>query len=163
MNYAMREAAGEDVPFIVELFALPHAAVVLNAPPAHMVEASLEDPNNEGYIVERDGEPVGHFLIQNHEWLVELSILIARDPGAGMGRFALDWGLRHAFDEIGAHRIFAEVRESNARTRALLERLGFAREGLYRDGFRDQATGAYENLVPYGLLDATYAVQKGAS
>jgi RimJ/RimL family protein N-acetyltransferase len=155
VSFTIREADEEDIPFIVELFAMPHAAAVLNAPGAEMVEAALDDPNNESYIIEDDGEPAGHFLLKNYEWLVEFSILIAREPRRGLGRFALDWGLRHAFDELRAHRIFAEVRASNAVTRALLERLGFECEGRYRDGFRDQTSGTYEDLLPYGMLETS--------
>ncbi|MDQ2872483.1 MAG: GNAT family N-acetyltransferase [Candidatus Eremiobacteraeota bacterium] len=150
----MREAGADDAPLIAELFALPHAADVLNAPPSELVAALLEEPSNEGYIIESDGEPVGHLLLKNFEWLVEFSILIAREPGRGMGRFALEWALRHAFDEVRAHRIYAEVRASNSKTRGLLERLGFEAEGVFRDGFRHHVTGEYENLIPYGLLES---------
>ncbi|MGZ3497356.1 MAG: GNAT family N-acetyltransferase [Vulcanimicrobiaceae bacterium] len=156
MTYTIREADEEDVAFIVELFRLPHASAVLNETSEEMVQAALDDPNNEEYIIEEDGDPVGYFHIKNHEWLVELGLLIAREPGRGMGRFALEWGLRHAFDELRAHRVVAEIRESNTNTRALVERLGLRAEGVYRDGFRDEITGAYENLLPYGILEAEY-------
>ena len=38
----------------------------------------------------------------------------------------------------------------------MVERFGFKEEGCYRDGFCDQLTGRYENLIPYGLLKAEY-------
>ncbi|MDQ6823768.1 MAG: GNAT family N-acetyltransferase [Candidatus Eremiobacteraeota bacterium] len=157
MNYAMREADDADVRFIVDLFHLPHVKQFLNAPNAGMVQGSIDDPNNENYIVESDGEPVGNFLIKNHEWLFDFAILIVREPGRGAGSFALEWGLRHAFIESDAHRIFLEIRENNARIRRMVARLGFKEEGCYRDGFRDQSTGRYENLIPYGLLASEYA------
>lgn len=156
MIYTMREAHDDDVRFIVELFRLPHAAQFLNVPTAAMVQGSLDDPNNENYIIERDGEPVGNFLLKNHEWLFDFAILIVREPGLGAGSFALEWGLRRAFVECEAHRIFLEIRESNARIRRMVGRLGFKEEGCYRDGFVDQVTGRYENLIPYGLLESEY-------
>lgn len=156
MSYAMREAHDDDVRFIVDLFRLPHVSRFLNTPVADMVQASLDDPNNENYIIEFGGEPVGNFLVKNHEWLFDFAILIVREPGRGAGGFALEWGLHHAFAECDAHRVFLEIRESNARIRRMVERLGFHEEGCYRDGFRDQVTGHYENLIPYGLLESEY-------
>lgn len=156
MNYALREADDDDVNLIVDLFRLPHAKQFLNAPGAAMVQASLDDPNNETYIIDLAGEPFGIFLIKNYEWLFDMAILIVREPGRGAGSYALQWGLHHAFVECNAHRIFLEIRESNARIRRMVERLGFTQEGCYRDGFRDQATGYFENLIPYGLLKSEY-------
>jgi catechol 2,3-dioxygenase-like lactoylglutathione lyase family enzyme len=49
------------------------------------------------------------------------------------------------------HRIFIEVLESNEPMRRLCERVGFHVEGLYRDGYCDEA-GTFHNLVPYGLV-----------
>lgn len=152
----MREAHDDDVAFIVELFRLPHASRFLNVPTAAMVQGSIDDPNNENYIIERDGGPAGNFLLKNHEWLFDFAILIVREPGRGAGRFALEWGLHRAFVECEAHRVFLEIRESNARIRRMAVHLGFKEEGCYRDGFRDQTTGRYENLIPYGLLASEY-------
>lgn len=154
----MREAHEDDVRFITGLFRLRHASQFLNVPSAAMVQGSLDDPNNENYIIESDGEPVGNFLIKNYEWLFDFAILIVRDPGRGAGSYALEWGLHRAFVECGAHRIFLEIRESNARIRRMVARLGFTEEGCYRDGFRDQTTGRFENLIPYGLLNPEYPV-----
>jgi len=148
----MREAAAGDIGFIASLFRLPHAREFLNEPGRAAIEAALEDPNVESYLIEEDGAPAGHFLLRNHEWLFDFGVLIARRPHRGLGTFALCWGISRAFHGCGAHRVFLEVREDNVRTRTLCERLGFVAEGLYRDGFRDARTGRYHNLVPYGLL-----------
>jgi RimJ/RimL family protein N-acetyltransferase len=121
-----------------------------------MVRASLDDPSAENYIVEADGEPAGNFIIGNHEWLFDFRLLAIAMPGRGAGTFALQWGLQHAFGTSGAHRVFCEVREDNLRTIAILERLGFTREGTYRDGFRNAQTGEYHDLYPYGILQRDY-------
>lgn len=159
----MREAHDDDVAYITRLFTLPHARDVFNPPNAHMVRAAQEDPNAKSFILERDGEPAGHFLIDDREWLFEFRVLIAEVPGRGAGRFALAWGIEHAFRECGAHRIYLEIRESNARITHLAESAGFRREGLFPDGFFDARTGRYENLVPFGLLDANGADRALAS
>jgi RimJ/RimL family protein N-acetyltransferase len=154
MAFSMREAFEDDVEFIVQLFELPHAQEFLNAPSRDIVEASLDDPQTENYIIEDDGEPIGNFALGNHEWLFDFRTLVIAKPRRGAGRFALEWGLHYAFEECGAHRVFLEIREDNAGTRRLCESLGFVAEGCYRDGFRDARTGEYRNLIPYGVVAA---------
>jgi [ribosomal protein S5]-alanine N-acetyltransferase len=51
---------------------------------------------------------------------------------AGMGRMteALDLAIRFAFDTLGLHRVEANIQPANARSIALVRRLGFQREGF---------------------------------
>lgn len=158
--FSVRDALEDDVPFIVSLFDHAHVAEILNAPPPAMVGSSFDDPNTENYIVEADGEPVANLLVGNLEWLFELRILAVAAPRLGAGTFAVEWALEHAFETCGAHRVFCEVREDNPRMIAILERLGFTREGMYRDGFRNARTGEYRNLFPYGMLESEYHARK---
>jgi ribosomal-protein-alanine N-acetyltransferase len=53
--------------------------------------------------------------------------------GRGLMREALQAVLAHAFGPLGLHRVQANARPDNTRSLALLERLGFEREGLARD------------------------------
>lgn len=53
--------------------------------------------------------------------------------GRGLMREALEAVLADAFGRLGLHRVQANVRPENARSLALLERLGFEREGLARE------------------------------
>ncbi len=148
----MREAGDDDVPFIAGLFKLPHAREFLNEPGRDAILALLEDPQSEAYIIEDSGNDIGYFTMHDREWLMELGVLVVKTPGRGAGPFAMRWGIEQAFKERKAHRIFIEIREDNARARAVCESLGFKPEGLYRDGFRDAVTEEYKNLIPYGIL-----------
>ena len=159
-KFTVRDAFEDDVPFIVSLFDCAHVAEILNAPTAAMVGASFDDPNSENYIVEADGRPVANLLVGNQEWLFDLRMLAVATPRRGAGTFAIEWALGHAFETCGAHRVFCEVREDNRWMIAVLERLGFTREGTYRDGFRDARTGEYHNLLPYGMLESEYRTRK---
>ena len=47
-------------------------------------------------------------------------------------REALTSAITYIFDEIGLHRIMANIRPENVRSARLLERLRFEREGLAR-------------------------------
>lgn len=55
------------------------------------------------------------------------------------------------FKELGLHRIFIRAGVDNVRSRAIPERLGFAREGLLRGEGR--GSGGFYDLVVYGLLE----------
>lgn len=156
MTFAMRETLAEDAAFIRRLFCLPHVRAFLNTPSRQIIVATLEDPNAESYVIEDAGEPVGNFVMCTHGFLVDFQSLAVTKRGRGAGTFVLRWGLRRAFDELQAHRVFLEVREDNVGTRRLCERLGFSQEGVYRDGFRDERTGEFRNLVPYAMLERDY-------
>jgi ribosomal-protein-alanine N-acetyltransferase len=53
--------------------------------------------------------------------------------GRGLMREALEAVLADAFGRLGLHRVQANVRPENLRSLALLQRLGFEREGLARE------------------------------
>jgi ribosomal-protein-alanine N-acetyltransferase len=60
--------------------------------------------------------------------------LDAQHEGRGLMREALEAALADAFSpRIGLHRVQANVRPENTRSLALLDRLGFEREGLARE------------------------------
>ena len=69
--------------------------------------------------------------------------------GHGIGTALILATLQRA-KAAGLTRIELTVREHNRRAIALYERLGFAHEGLKRNGVR--VDGSYENLVCMGLL-----------
>jgi [ribosomal protein S5]-alanine N-acetyltransferase len=56
-----------------------------------------------------------------------------RHQGRGLMTEALEAAIRHVFERLGLHRIAANYMPSNARSAALLRRLGFVVEGYARD------------------------------
>lgn len=124
----------------------------MHAPAQARFVASLDDADCRNVIIERLGEPFGNMKIDLPEkWLVVVGALAVCEQRRGAGRFALHYAVNFAFWERGAHRVFAEVVESNAASRSLFENVGFTAEGVYRDGYRDEG-GRFHNLIPYGLL-----------
>ncbi len=70
--------------------------------------------------------------------------------GQGYGREAMEIALRYGFREVNLHRIQVTVIAYNERAIALYERLGFVREGVFRQfGLRD---GQRYDMLLYGLL-----------
>ncbi len=155
-----RFAVVEDAAAIAELFALPHAQGFVHAPNEDDVRSMTGKPDRESWVIERDGEIVGHMLIATDAWLWEVRVVVVRYPRQGIGAFSMRLAIERAL-ERGAHRIFLEVVERNAGARALYESLGFRGEGRYRDGYRNE-DGTYENLIPYALLADESPVSEGA-
>jgi RimJ/RimL family protein N-acetyltransferase len=106
-------------------------------------------------IVELEGILWAH----QHAWL---SIAIG-DPahqGQGYGAEALGLALRFAFQELNMHRVQLTVFSYNARAIALYERLGFVREGVYREHL--QRDGQRHDMYLYGLLRREWLAAGGS-
>ena len=80
-----------------------------------------------------------------------------RHEGRGLMREALQAALADAFGpRVGLHRVQANVRPENLRSLALLERLGFEREGLAREYLFIE--GAWRDHVLTALRNPTWPV-----
>ncbi len=90
---------------------------------------------------------------------IELKRLVVGRPGQGLGRRLLGEIQRMAFEELGAHRLFLDVFEDNARARHLYESMGFVFEGTIREAAsRD---GAWCNLRLMSMLEDEYRQRPG--
>jgi RimJ/RimL family protein N-acetyltransferase len=74
--------------------------------------------------------------------------------GKGLASEAATLAISYGFLELGLHRIEADTEPSNSRSNALLERLGFSREGLLRKRFH-HPDGIQDSLI-FGLLKAEW-------
>ncbi|KZN25469.1 acetyltransferase [Haladaptatus sp. R4] len=101
-----------------------------------------------------DPEPVG---VVGFGWVAEetkigwlLYWVIPEHHGNGYATEATTLFLDYAFRECGFHKVNAEVNASNAASAAVLENLGFEREGIDRqESFVD---GNWMDQYKYGLL-----------
>jgi aminoglycoside 6'-N-acetyltransferase len=116
---------------------------------------SPTEPGWFQYAVEltAEGRLIGDIGVRLHENLrqAELGFTLARGrQGQGYATEAVRAVLADLFEARGLHRVFAECDARNARSAALLERVGFTREGCRR-----QATwikGEWTDDYLYGLL-----------
>ena len=109
----------------------------------------LEDDRLIGYL-ELDGILWTHGV----SWL-SIGIGDQADRGKGYGREALGLALRFAFGELNLHRVQLTVFEYNETAIALYEKLGFRREGVYREFM--QRDGRRYDMYLYGLLRAEWS------
>jgi RimJ/RimL family protein N-acetyltransferase len=76
--------------------------------------------------------------------------LVPEARGEGYGREAVGRLLAYGFDELGLHRVGAEVPADDQRRMALLEGLGFEHEGTRRED--TYVDGEHRDTHCYGLL-----------
>jgi [ribosomal protein S5]-alanine N-acetyltransferase len=104
--------------------------------------------------IEHAGRVVGTCTLGGIDWenrRAEIGFALARTAwGQGLMPDALTAVIDHAFNDLGLHRIEADVDPRNSASLRLLERLGFRREGYLRERyFKD---GEIQDSVFFGLL-----------
>lgn len=102
---------------------------------------------------------VGAVYLVDINWVnrnCEFAIMIG-DPnfrGKGVGSFATNQALMHAFDDLNLHRIGLTVLESNKAAIALYSKIGFKSEGILKDAV--YKSGVYHNMVTMALLKSDF-------
>ena len=118
---------------------------------------ALAGGDAEHLILEGQDAPAGYAILTGIEGpgrVICLKRLMVSEKGRGHGRAALRLVKERAFGELGAHRLWLDVKEENARARRLYESEGFVSEGVLRDSFW---TGeGYESLVVMSILESEY-------
>lgn len=86
----------------------------------------------------------------------ELHIMIGNknDRGKGLGTFAINSILTHAFKNVNLHRVELTVLEDNAYARKLYEKIGFIQEGVKRSA--KYKNGRYVNMLLYSILQEEF-------
>jgi RimJ/RimL family protein N-acetyltransferase len=155
VTLSVRPAEERDIADIVALHELEHVSAYLNPPTADDVRGAFSRPALAQYVIASGDAFEGLLLLTYHDdWMVELHRIAIAQPGRGIGRFAIEWTLNHAFKERKANRVYLEVAARNARARRLYELAGFRYEGTFRQGTRHWETNAFEDLCAYGKLSS---------
>ncbi|TFY97120.1 GNAT family N-acetyltransferase [Ramlibacter humi] len=126
-------------------------------------EAAIRFPDFRHFIVEGgDGLDAVGFLIligcKSPHQSLELKRMVIQRKGVGYGRAALRVAKKVAFDDLGAHRFWLDVKTHNTRAKALYDSEGFVVEGTLRESVRT-ATG-FESLVVMSVLQSEYAARR---
>ncbi len=99
--------------------------------------------------------PIGYVELDGILWThrvsgVSIAIGEAKHWGKGYGYEAMQLMLQFAFEELNLHRVQLTVFSYNQRAIALYEKLGFQREGVYREHL--QRDRKRYDMYLYGLL-----------
>jgi RimJ/RimL family protein N-acetyltransferase len=79
--------------------------------------------------------------------------------GSGFGRAALRVAKKVAFDDLGAHRFWLDVKTHNTRAKALYDSEGFVVEGTLRESVRTD--NGFQSLIVMSMLQAEFAERRG--
>ncbi len=154
----LRLATPDDIPAILALERTPMAREFVGQWSEDRHRATLAGGDARYFVSETEwGEVQAYAIlrgIQESSRAIELKRIVVAVPERGLGRRMLNELIRIAFRELGAHRLFLDVYEDNARARHLYESLGFQYEGLMRDAARrdDQ----WCNLYLMSILETEY-------
>ena len=126
-------------------------------------EAAIRFPDFRHFIIE-GGEALdaAGFLIligcRSKNLSLELKRMVVQSKGGGLGRAALRVAKKVAFDDLGAHRFWLDVKTHNTRAKALYDSEGFVVEGTLREAVK--TAGGFESLVVMSMLQAEFAQRR---
>jgi diamine N-acetyltransferase len=126
-------------------------------------EAAIRFPDFRHFIVEAGpGLDAAGFLIligcRSQNLSLELKRMVVQNKGQGFGRAALRVTKKVAFDDLGAHRFWLDVKRRNKRAKALYDSEGFVVEGELREAVRVE--GGFESLVVMSMLATEFAQRR---
>ncbi len=99
------------------------------------------------------------FKINQQNQNGEIGYILNRDHwGKGLMTEAISCVLEHAFNDMKLHRLEADTDPKNFASLALLEKLGFQREGYFRE--RWFVHGKWHDSVMLGLLRSEYFISE---
>ena len=89
---------------------------------------------------------VGYFVVGDHE-------------GKGLMYRAVGAFVDHLFEAESMNRVSARIMTTNARSRALVERLGFTLEGVHRQEYK--LRGEHKDMTVYSILRSEWEARRG--
>jgi RimJ/RimL family protein N-acetyltransferase len=154
-----RAAQRADLDFIAELESAPENAAFIQPWSIQKHELSLNNPDIRYFIIEAvpDNSPVGYIILAGlcspHDNLELTRIVISR-KGGGYGTAAFRLLKKWTFENVGANRLWLDVKTHNERAIYLYKKMGFTLEGTLRDCIKSGDT--YESLHIMSLLRSEY-------
>lgn len=159
MKINLRRANESDLDFVLAAEHHPENSAFVTQWTREQHAKELDSDDAELLIIERESEKssAGYVILagltdvnQN----VELRRIVVTQKNRGYGQEALTLIKRLVFLERGAHRLWLDVKEHNARARYLYERNGFLVEGVLRECIKEEER--LESLVVMSILRREY-------
>jgi diamine N-acetyltransferase len=139
----LRPTLASDIPFVLSLEQDAENLPFITPWERTQHEASIRFPDMRHFIIEGGVglEAVGFLILigcRNPHQSIELKRMVVASKGQGLGRAALRVAKRVAFDDLGAHRFWLDVKARNERAKTLYDSEGFVLEGTLREAVRVQ-------------------------
>ena len=151
----LRPTMSSDIEFVLSLEQDPENLAFITPWERTQHEAAIRFPDFRHFIVEGgdDLAPVGFVILigcRNPNLAIELKRMVIQAKGAGFGRAALRMAKKIAFDDLGAHRFWLDVKKRNSRAQALYDSEGFVVDGELRDAVK--TAEGFESLIVMSML-----------
>jgi diamine N-acetyltransferase len=176
----LRPTLSSDIAFVVSLEQDAQNLPFITPWDRTQHEASIRFPDMRHFIIEGGAglEPVGFLILigcRNPHQSIELKRMVVQAKGQGYGRAALRVVKRVAFEDLGAHRFWLDVKSRNLRAKALYDAEGFVLEGTLREAVRleqrasslpagrgSQAAADFDSLHVLSMLKSEFAERRSA-
>lgn len=160
----LRPTMSSDLEFVVSLESDPANLPFITPWERTQHEAAIRFPDFRHFIIEGgDGlDAVGFVILigcRSQHQSLELKRMVINNKGAGFGRAALRVAKKVAFDDLGAHRLWLDLKAGNSRAQALYDSEGFVVEGRLRDAVKSGA--GFESLLVMSMLQSEFAGRRG--
>ena len=160
----LRPTMSSDLDFVVSLEQSPENLAFITPWDRTQHEAAIRFPDFRHFIVEggESLDAVGFVILigcRNQNQSIELKRMVVQAKGAGFGRAALRVAKKVAFDDLGAHRFWLDVKKRNVRAQALYGGEGFVIEGELRDAVR--TSQGFESLIVMSMLAGEFTGRRG--
>lgn len=160
----LRPTMTSDLDFVVSLEQAQENAPFITPWERTQHEAAIRFPDFRHFIVEGgEGlESVGFVILigcRNPNQSIELKRMVIQAKGAGFGRAALRVAKKVAFDDLGAHRFWLDVKKRNGRAKALYDGEGFVVEGELREAVK--MDDGFETMIVMSMLRSEFHGRRG--
>lgn len=120
-------------------------------------ERAVQDCSKSLLIFEASGEPAGfaHLDVTGEGGLAQWGFYCSPQAPKGYGMLLCGEVLRYGFEHLRLHRICGQILAYNEASLRLHARLGFALEGILRDGYFDGQD--YHAVHCFGLLSEEWS------
>lgn len=160
----LRPTMSSDLEFVLSLEQDPANLPFITPWERTQHEAAIRFPDFRHFIVEGGNglDAVGFLILigcRSQHLSLELKRMVVKSKGEGYGRAALRVAKKVAFDDLGAHRLWLDVKKPNVHARALYDSEGFVVEGELRESVR--VPGGFQSLVVMSMLQREFAERRG--
>ena len=159
MRVRLRPTMQSDLDFVLSLEQDPENLPFITPWERTQHEAAIRFPDFRHFIVEAgpELEAAGFVILigcRSQNQSLELKRMVVQAKGQGTGRAALRMVKKVAFDDLGAHRLWLDVKKRNERARALYAGEGFVVEGELRESVR--VADGFETMVVMAMLQGEF-------
>jgi diamine N-acetyltransferase len=161
----LRPTMQSDLDFVLSLEQDPENLPFITPWERMQHEAAIRFPDFRHFVIETGaGVDRAGFLIligcRNQHQCIELKRMVVQKKGRGCGHAAVRHAKRLAFDDLGAHRFWLDIKKRNLRAQELFAKEGFIREGELREAVR--VHDGFDSLIVMSMLASEYAQRRAA-